>query len=100
MIKRELDRITSNPRPSIESWVYHPENHPFGDDITGPEAKKLSLDDVRSRLSSQLNRNSLSDHNSSNRDINSPTDKNANSPTDKNANSSNRDSSTLDISIQ
>lgn len=55
MIKRELDIITSNPRPTVETWVYNQKNHPFGDDVTGTEARKLSIDDVRSKLSSSSN---------------------------------------------
>ncbi|GBB94395.1 hypothetical protein RclHR1_23470003 [Rhizophagus clarus] len=55
LIKRELDTITSNPRPIVESWVYNQENHPFGDDVTGTDARKLSIDDVRSKLSSSSN---------------------------------------------
>jgi len=56
-IKRELDTITSNPRPTVESWVYNQKNYPFGDDVTGTEARKLSIDDVRSKLSSSSSNN-------------------------------------------
>lgn len=66
MIKRELDKITSNPRPTVESWVYNQNNYPFGDDVTGTEARKLSIDDVRSKLSSSSSNN---DGNKSSLDI-------------------------------
>jgi hypothetical protein len=81
-IKRELDRITSSPRPTVESWVYNSANHPFGDDITGPEARKLSLDDVRSKLFISPNKD--------------------NSPSNKNDSLSNIEVniSSLDISVQ
>ena len=54
LIKRELDTITSNPRQNmdVDVWVNTPENHPFGPfDVSGPEASKLSTDEVRSKLS-------------------------------------------------
>ncbi|CAG8508970.1 18078_t:CDS:2 [Rhizophagus irregularis] len=66
LIKRELDKITSNPRPTVESWVYNQNNYPFGDDVTGTEARKLSIDDVRSKLSSSSSNN---DGNKSSLDI-------------------------------
>ncbi len=54
LIKRELNTITANPRQTvdIDKWINTPENHPFGPyDISGPEANKLSLDEIRSKLS-------------------------------------------------
>jgi len=55
-LKRELETITSNKRPTVEDWVYAPENYPFGvEEISAIDARKLSLDEVRSLLSISSN---------------------------------------------
>ncbi|GBB85522.1 hypothetical protein RclHR1_12010003 [Rhizophagus clarus] len=59
-IKRELNVITSRKRPTVDDWVYNPENHPFGrEEITASEARKLSIDEVRSLLHKENERNSI-----------------------------------------
>ena len=61
LIIRELDTITANPPPSVDDWIFAPENHPFGPQgVTAEEARKLSLEDVRVLLdtSAQEKRNS------------------------------------------
>lgn len=61
LIVRELDTITANPPPSVDDWIFAPENHPFGpQNVTAEEARKLSVEDVRVLLdtSAQEKRNS------------------------------------------
>nr|CAG8562240.1 6782_t:CDS:2 [Entrophospora candida] len=51
IIKQELDTVTSHPVPTMDDWVFNKENHPFENhDINALEAKKFSLDEVRSLL--------------------------------------------------
>src|SRR5437660_1416216 len=52
MIKSELHTITKYPVPSMDDWVFTVENHPFINlDISALDAKRLSVEEVRSLLS-------------------------------------------------
>ncbi|CAI2165473.1 2687_t:CDS:2 [Funneliformis geosporum] len=52
LIELELDTIISNPRQSVNDLVYTEKNRPFGPNgISASDARKLSTEDVRTRLS-------------------------------------------------
>ncbi|CAG8677974.1 uncharacterized protein OCT59_006316 [Rhizophagus irregularis] len=51
-IKRELDTIAAHPPPTIQDWIYTPENLPFENkEINALDVANLDIDDVRSLLS-------------------------------------------------
>ncbi|CAG8579482.1 12776_t:CDS:2, partial [Ambispora leptoticha] len=52
-LERELELITSHAPPKAKNWIFSKSNVPFGKDIgvTGEEARKLEVDEVRSLLS-------------------------------------------------
>ncbi|CAG8530656.1 9157_t:CDS:2 [Funneliformis mosseae] len=55
ILKRELNTITSHPKPTVVDWVYNSKNRPFGpEEVTASEARRLSLDEVRDLLTTSF----------------------------------------------
>ncbi|RIA87321.1 Bestrophin, RFP-TM, chloride channel-domain-containing protein [Glomus cerebriforme] len=63
-IKHELNTITARQKPKVDDWVYNSDNHPFGkEEITASEARKLSIDEVRTLLTKEGERTSIENNN-------------------------------------
>jgi hypothetical protein len=63
-IKRELDTIAAHAPPTIQDWIYTPENFPFENkEYNALDVVNLDVDDVRSLLSvgsnPEVDKNSL-----------------------------------------
>ncbi|GBB89200.1 hypothetical protein RclHR1_01590005 [Rhizophagus clarus] len=51
-LKRELDTIAAHAPPTIQDWIYAPENFPFEDkNVSALDVNNLDVDEVRSLLS-------------------------------------------------